>query len=105
MIRFRYLNATNGSVSSVDVKASFSDFRRMARSPKSLRKNFAANMRRKRRELDLSQEDLAERAGLHRTYLSSVERGERNVSIDNIEKIALALGVSATLLLGEKPSS
>jgi len=42
----------------------------------------------------LSQERLAELAGVHRTYLSSLERGERNVSLDNIYAIAEALGVS-----------
>jgi transcriptional regulator with XRE-family HTH domain len=39
------------------------------------------------------------RAGLHRTYVGSVERGERNISIDNIERLAHALGVSAASLL------
>lgn len=42
----------------------------------------------------LSQEELAHRAGVHRTYMGSVERGERNVSLRNIEAIAKALGVS-----------
>ena len=53
----------------------------------------AANIRRLRRERGWSQETLADRAGIHRTYLGSVERGERNVAIDNICRIALALGV------------
>ena len=51
-------------------------------------------MRRHRSAQGLSQEQLAELAGLHRTYIGSVERGERNVSIDNIEAIANALAVS-----------
>jgi transcriptional regulator with XRE-family HTH domain len=42
---------------------------------------------------------LAERAGIHRTYLGSVERGERNVAIDNICRIAWALGVDVRELL------
>jgi len=47
----------------------------------------------------MSQEDLAERSGLHRTYIGSVERGERNISVDNMERIAQALGVDITNLL------
>lgn len=48
-------------------------------------------MRARRIELGFSQEKLAELTGLHRTYVGSVERGERNVSIDNMERIACAL--------------
>lgn len=50
---------------------------------------------------DLSQEDLAELAALHRTYVGSVERAERNVSIDNMERLATAVGISLNLLLQE----
>ena len=49
--------------------------------------------------MGISQEKLAERAGLRRTYLSDVERGARNVSLSNIEKLAAALQVSASTLL------
>lgn len=51
--------------------------------------------------MGLSQEALAELANLHRTYVGSVERAERNVSIDNMERLALAVGVSLPKLLQE----
>lgn len=54
---------------------------------------FAANVRRKRLELGFSQEELAERADVHRTYVGMLERGEKNVTIYNIERIAQALGM------------
>lgn len=47
-----------------------------------------------RRSKGVSQEAVAAEAGLHRTYVSSVERGERNVSLVNIERLAIALGVT-----------
>ena len=62
---------------------------------------FATNVRRRRLELDLSQEELAELAGVHRTYVGMLERGEKNVTIYNIERIALALGVEPYRLLQE----
>lgn len=58
-----------------------------------------ANVRTRRQKLQLSQEDLAEASGLHRTYVGSVERGERNVSLENIVLIAEALGCNAADLL------
>lgn len=66
---------------------------------KSLRFLFAKNIRKARIERKLSQEAFADLCGLHRTYIGSVERGERNVSIDNIECIALSLRVSPAFLL------
>lgn len=52
---------------------------------------FSLNMRKYRIEKDLSQEELAEKAGVHRTYIGSVERGERNITINVMEKICIAL--------------
>lgn len=65
----------------------------------SLRHVLATNLRAARRARHLSQESLAAMAGLHRTYLGSVERAERNISIDNIERLAVALRVEAPWLL------
>jgi transcriptional regulator with XRE-family HTH domain len=59
----------------------------------------AGSIRALRQARGWSQELLAERAGVHRTYLGSVERGERNVAVDNICSIAWALGVEPADLL------
>lgn len=64
---------------------------------------FAANVRRIRNEIGISQEELAERAGVHRTYVGMLERGEKNVTIYNIERIADAFSVEASTLL-ESPT-
>jgi transcriptional regulator with XRE-family HTH domain len=58
-------------------------------------------IRKRRLTLRLSQEALAERAGLHWTYIGGIERGERNVSLLNIVRIAKALKVTASDLLRE----
>lgn len=63
------------------------------------RKKLGENIRGRRTALGISQEALAALAGLHRTYVSSVERGERNVSIDNIVKIAMVLECTPGQLL------
>ena len=64
-----------------------------------LRLTFGGNVRRRRLELGLSQAELADRAGIHRAYLSTVENGKRNVSIDNISRLAFALEVEPSFLL------
>ncbi len=62
------------------------------------RKAFGKRIRELRHELDLTQEELAERAGVHWTYVSAVERGLRNLSLDSITRLAQGLQVSwATL--------
>ena len=64
-----------------------------------LRAIFAGNIKRLRKERGLSQEELAFESGLHRTYISGIERGIRNVGLDNIGVIAEALGVPPDALL------
>jgi transcriptional regulator with XRE-family HTH domain len=70
-----------------------------ARTTRQLRDVLATNMRRRRASLGLSQEALGHEAGLHRTFVGAVERCERNISIDNIEKLAKALNIAAWQLL------
>lgn len=60
---------------------------------------FAVNLRRARLAKGFSQEELAAKAGLHRNYVGSVERNEKNISIDAIERLADALGSSLIDLL------
>lgn len=67
------------------------------------RSTLARNIRRLRAERGISQEELADLAGLHRTYVGSIERSERNISIDNIGKLATALGVTPSKLLEDPP--
>ncbi len=62
----------------------------------------ASNLRRLRTATGLSQEELAARAGLHRTYVSSIERGRRNVSLENIFALARALGCDPRELIDER---
>lgn len=57
-----------------------------------IRRRVGLNMRRLRRDKRWSQEELADRAGLHRTYVSGLERGLRNPTVTVLDKIALALG-------------
>jgi transcriptional regulator with XRE-family HTH domain len=66
------------------------------------RKVFAKRLRQIRQIRGLSQEQLADLVDLHRTYVGSVERGERNVSIDNMERFAQALEIDLTELLIEE---
>ena len=63
------------------------------------------NLKRLRTSAGISQEELADRAGLHRTYISSIERARRNVSLENIFQIAEALGTSPAELLKPLPTS
>ncbi len=65
------------------------------------RQLFACNLRKARTRLGLSQEALAEIADLHRTYVGSVERSERNISLDSMEQLARAVKKTVVELLSE----
>jgi transcriptional regulator with XRE-family HTH domain len=65
-----------------------------------IRHRLSANMKRLRKARSWSQEELADQAGLHRTYISGVERCVRNPTITVVEKIAVALGAGYDELLG-----
>lgn len=58
-------------------------------------------MKKRRAELRLSQEALSELAGLHRTYVADIERGIRNVSLQNVEKLAKAMELSISALFSD----
>ena len=68
----------------------------MAGDPK---RTLGMNVRERRRYRGISQEKLAEIADLHRTYIGGIERGERNVSLENIVRLARALGTTPSQLL------
>ena len=68
-----------------------------------VRKRVGVNLKRLRQDSGLSQEELAFESGVHRTYISGVERGVRNPTILVLEQIAAALKVPAAELLEEAP--
>jgi len=63
-----------------------------------LRMQFGEKVRELRKKLGLSQEELGFKANIHRTYIGAVERGEQNVSLDNIGKLAKTLKIPLTTL-------
>ena len=66
-------------------------------------KVFGTNVRKYRNHLGVSQEKFAEMCGLHRTYISDIERFQRSISLENIQKIADALGIDTYKLFLESP--
>jgi transcriptional regulator with XRE-family HTH domain len=65
----------------------------------SARELVAKNIRELRQERDWSQDELAARAGLHRTYIGTIERAEQSITVDSMEKLAAALNVKVSRLL------
>lgn len=65
-------------------------------------KVFGTNLKRYREEKNISQEKFAEMAGLHRTYISDVERFQRSISLSNVQKIADALDIETYKLFKEE---
>jgi len=67
-----------------------------------LRRIVGRQVRHYRELLKMSQQDLGNLCGLHRSYIGGVERGERNISIDNLQKIAQGLGISPARLMQDE---
>lgn len=68
---------------------------------KDLNARVARNFRRLRLKQGLSQEDAAEKCGLHRTYIGAIERGERNITLSTLQQIASGLRVNPLALLSD----
>ena len=75
------------------------------RKPPDIRERFGFAVRSRRDELDLTQEDFAEKSGLHRTYISDIERGARNPSLVIIEKLSVALELKLSELFASVSES
>lgn len=73
--------------------------------PSPLRERLARNIRAQRTVLGMSQDELAYRAEMHRTNVSAIERGVRNVSLDNLYFLAKALEISPSRLIDENASA
>jgi len=75
----------------------------MRKASKEIRDILSTNLKKFRKELDLSQESFAYKCDLHRTYIGAIERGERNVTLSSLETIASALNIDVpTLLTSQK---
>jgi transcriptional regulator with XRE-family HTH domain len=75
----------------------------MADNADQIQQRFGKNVRRIRHAAGLSQEELALRSGLDRSFVGQVERGERNISLTNIYRLATALKIEPSVLLERSP--
>ena len=66
---------------------------------------FSHNLRKYRKQMGVSQKEFADMSGLHRTYISAIECGKRSIALDNIQKIAEALGIAPYLLFVEEKNT
>jgi transcriptional regulator with XRE-family HTH domain len=73
----------------------------MLNTHESIQNQFGKKVREARTKLGYSQEGFAFECGLHRTYIGCIERGEKNITITNIDKIAKALGVGISVLFAD----
>ena len=78
--------------------------KKLRKSSRELRQTLADNIRAYRNAKRISQEELADMCNLHRTYVGSVERGERNVTLSTLEALAVALRLSVPELLTSRAS-
>lgn len=72
--------------------------------PSGFLSNFGAVVKSRRLGLALSQEELAHRSGLHRTYITDIERGARNITLKNVKKLSEALQISLSDLFSQVES-
>jgi len=77
----------------LNTKVSFTYLHLAMKSSQEILKKFGEKVREIRKDKEMSQEELAYKANLHRTYIGMIERAEKNITLVNIEKIATALGV------------
>ncbi len=71
------------------------------KSKPNIKQRFGFAIKQRRQELGISQEELSFRSGFHRTYISDIERGFRNLSLENIEKLAKALEITVSTLFSK----
>lgn len=80
----------------------YNSFTKLEGNKMDILKVFGTNLRKHRKELGVSQEKFAEMCGLHRTYISDIERFQRSIALENVQKIADALGIETFMLFVEE---